>query len=405
MFASFQRYPADPIFSVLPKFQQDRRLHKVNLSIGLYYDETGALPLLSSVKEALANLHAKPEPSSYLPMEGHAGYRQAVQRLLFGTACQLLASGRISTIQTLGGTGALRIGAEILKRRFPASSVWVSEPTWENQVAIFKSAGFEVHRYPYYNPASRSVDFESLVCCLKGLAPHSILILHACCHNPTGLDLSSEQWDEVTSIAAERELIPFFDCAYQGFGQGMQEDAYSVRVMASHGVSCLIASSFSKNFALYGERCGALTFVCPTPCQAELAHAEMAHTVRANYSNPPSHGANIIANILLDSGLAALWRSEVENMRLRLESMRTALVEALERNGQGHHFRHLLETKGMFGLTGLSAQQVETLRDEFAIYLVESGRLCFSGLNAKNVTRVADSLGRISTGPDVNCGA
>lgn len=397
MFASFQSYPADPIFSILPRFQQDHRPHKVNLSIGLYYDETGGLPVLSSVREALAIIQATPKPSSYLPMEGHTDYRQAVQRLLFGMECPMVVAGKVRTIQTLGGTGALRIGADILKRRFPTSRVWVSEPTWENHVAIFKSAGFDVHRYPYHNPHSQSVDFESLVSCLRGLAPRSIVVLHACCHNPTGVDLSSEQWDEITSIAAERSLIPFFDFAYQGFGNGVQEDAYPIRAMASHGVPCLVANSFSKNFALYGERCGALTFVCSTQKQAELAHAEMVHTVRANYSNPPSHGANIIAGVLLDSRLDALWRNEVEDMRLRMQSMRTALVQALEQSNQGHPFRHLLQTRGMFGFTGLNTQQVKVLRDKFAIYLVDSGRLCFSGLNANNVAMVADSLAQVSS--------
>ena len=397
MFTSFQTYPADPIFSLIPKFQKDHRPRKVNLGIGLYYDEHGELPVLPSVREALTNIHTLSKPSSYLPMEGHGDYRRAVQQLLFGMNCPMVASGKVSTIQTLGGTGALRIGAEVLKRRFPNSQVWVSEPTWENQLAIFKSAGFDVHRYPYYNPYSQSIDFESLVSCLKRLAPRSIIVLHACCHNPTGLDLSTQQWDEISSLAAENSLIPFFDFAYQGFGNGIEEDAYAIRAMAMRHVPCLVANSFSKNFALYGERCGALTFVCPTPEQAELAFAEMVNTVRANYSNPPSHGAYVISNVLLNSKLYELWRYEVELMRIRLQSMRTALVEVLERNNHGHQFRHLLETRGMFALTGLNVRQVESLRDEFAIYLLDSGRLCFSGLNANNVERVASGLAQVST--------
>lgn len=395
MFSSFQTYPADPIFSLYPRYQQDPRPHKVNLSIGLYYDAAGELPILSSVEKALSLLYCTPRPSSYLPMSGHADYCRAVQELLFGPGLPMVASGNVSTIQTLGGTGALRIGAEILKRRFPNSRVWVSEPTWENQVAIFKATGFDVHRYPYYDSHSHSVDFESLVACLKSLPSQSIVVLHACCHNPTGADLSSKQWEEITAVAKAGRLIPFFDFAYQGFGAGIEEDAHAVRAMANQDVPCLIANSFSKNFALYGERCGALTFVCSTRKEAELAHAEMVHTVRASYSNPPAHGASIIAKVLLEPRLAAIWRADVEQMRLRVQSMRTELHKSLAQRNHGKQYQHLLQTRGMFGVTGLNAQQVKALQEKFAIYLVHTGRLCFAGLNSGNIEVVADALGHI----------
>lgn len=396
MFSSFENYPADPIFSLYPRYQQDHRPQKVNLSIGLYYDAMGELPLLSSVREALWLIYDTPRPSSYLPMSGHADYCQAVQSLLFGPDHPMLVAGNLSTIQSLAGTGALRVGAEILKRRFPNSKVWVSEPTWENQVAIFKATGFDVHRYPYYDSRSHSVDFESLVACLKALAPQSIIVFHPCCHNPTGADLSPEQWDEITAIAKAGRLIPVFDFAYQGFGSGIDEDAYAIRAMANQKVPCLVANSFSKNFALYGERCGALTFVCATPEEASLAHAEMVHTIRASYSNPPAHGASIIAKVLLNPRLAANWRTDVEQMRLRVQSMRAGLVQSLARRNTGNQYQHLIQTRGMFGVTGLSAQQVKTLQDEFAIYLVDTGRLCFAGLNPGNIETVADALAHFS---------
>lgn len=395
MFESFKPHPADPIFSLTPIFERDPRAEKVNLSIGMYTNAAGEFPLLSAVKAAAEEINRASSPSTYLPMAGHADYRRAVQILLFGPDQHKRQAGQVSTIQSLGGTGALRIGADILKRHFPQSGVWVSDPTWDNHKAILRAAGLTIYRYPYFDPTTNSVDFEALFDCLAGLPPHSIVLFHACCHNPTGADLSPEQWDQIGGIARMRKLIPFFDFAYQGFAKGIDEDAYPIRMMAKLGLSFLVANSFSKNFGLYGERCGALSFVCSNQREAALAQGEMESVVRSSYSNPPFHGAHIIAKVLLEPRLQALWRSNVEEMRLRIQDMRAALVGAVARKGASSSFNHLLGQQGMFGYTGLSAKMVEELREKFAVYLVDTGRLCFAGLNFANVEHVADALAQV----------
>jgi aromatic-amino-acid transaminase len=396
MFDSFKPYLGDPILSLLPRFQSDPRADKVNLSIGLYYNDAGELPVLRSVSSALAVLSGEPLAAPYLPMAGHDAYRQAVQELLFGAEHACLKGGQVSTIQTLGGTGALKIGCDVLWQHFPASEVWVCEPTWDNHLAICAGSGFAVRRYPYFDPLTQAVDFAAMVDCLLRLAPRSIVLLHACCHNPTGADLSRFEWDRVVDIVRSRDLIPFFDFAYQGFGEGIDEDCYPIRSMASAGLSFLVANSFSKNFALYGERCGALSFVCQNRGEAERAQGQMELAVRRNYSSPPRHGGSLVAQVLLDPRLRTMWRAEVDEMRWRIKAMRRQLYEALSARCRGRDLSHLLRQQGMFSDTGLSSEAVGELRERFAIYLVQTGRLCLAGLNAGNVERVADAIAEVT---------
>lgn len=395
MFDSFKPYLGDPILSLLPQFQSDPRAEKVNLSIGLYYNDAGELPVLGSVRSALTALSCEPLAAPYLPMAGDNAYRRAVQELLFGTEHVSLGNGLVSTIQTLGGTGALKIGCDVLYQHFPESEVWVCDPTWDNHLAICAASGFVVRRYPYFDPATHSVDFAAMADCLLRLAPRSIVLLHTCCHNPTGADLSRLEWDRVADIVRSRELIPFFDFAYQGFGEGVDEDCYPIRSMASAGLSFLVANSFSKNFALYGERCGALSFVCQNQGDAECTLGQMELAVRRNYSSPPRHGGRIVAQVLLDTRLRTTWRAEVDEMRWRVKAMRRLLCEALSARCRNYNFSYLLRQQGMFSETGLSPEMVGELRERFAIYLVQTGRLCLAGLNAGNVERVAEAIAEV----------
>lgn len=396
MFSSFQTAPGDPILSLQPRFAADTRPDKVNLGIGMYYDDYGRLPILRSVSAALAQMQEQTRPAPYLPMAGDATYRRAVQQLLFGAGHARVEAGQVATVQSIGGTGALKIGAEVLQRHFPLAEVWVSEPTWDNHLAIFAGAGFAVRRYPYFDAATGRADFAAMAACLAALAEQSIVILHPCCHNPTGADLDAGQWAQVADIVRARRLIAFFDFAYQGFGAGVEEDCLAIRAMADAGLSFLVANSFSKNFALYSERCGALSMVCQSRAEAGRALGQMELAVRGNYSSPPRHGAAIVAAILGDTGLKALWLSEVEAMRRRMDEMRSALVAAIGARRPDGAFRQLLAQRGMFGYSGLSPAAVAELRDRHAIYLTDSGRLCVAGLHAGNVERVAEVLAQLA---------
>ncbi|MGQ8775988.1 amino acid aminotransferase [Serratia sp. NA_112.1] len=396
MFQNVDAYAGDPILSLMEKFKKDPRSHKVNLSIGLYYDEQGIIPQMKAVAAAEAQLSSVDHGASvYLPMEGLLPYRTAIQHLLFGTEHRMLQQGRIATIQTVGGSGALKVGADFLKSYFPDSQVWVSDPTWENHIAIFGGAGFKVNTYPYFDSESLGVKFDAMLNALKQLPKHSIALLHPCCHNPTGSDLTHAQWDEVVKVIAERELIPFLDIAYQGFGGGIADDAYAIRTIAAAGLPCLVSNSFSKIFSLYGERVGGLSVVCESEEAAGRVLGQLKATVRRNYSSPPNFGAQVVAKVLNETELKAQWLAEVETMRTRILEMRKTLVEALKVALPQRNFDYLLQQRGMFSYTGFSAAQVDRLREEFGVYLIHSGRVCMAGLNHNNVHQVAEAFAAV----------
>ncbi|MCA2023495.1 aromatic amino acid transaminase [Escherichia coli] len=396
MFQKVDAYAGDPILTLMERFKEDPRSDKVNLSIGLYYNEDGIIPQLKAVADAEARLNALPHGASlYLPMEGLNSYRHAIAPLLFGADHSVLQQQRVATIQTLGGSGALKVGADFLKRYFPESGVWVSDPTWENHVAIFAGAGFEVSTYPWYDEATNGVRFNDLLAMLKTLSARSIVLLHPCCHNPTGADLTNDQWDAVIEILKARELIPFLDIAYQGFGAGMEEDAYAIRAIASAGLPALVSNSFSKIFSLYGERVGGLSVLCEDAEAAGRVLGQLKATVRRNYSSPPNFGAQVVAAVLNDEALKASWLAEVEEMRTRILAMRQELVKVLSTEMPERNFDYLLNQRGMFSYTGLSAAQVDRLREEFGVYLIASGRMCVAGLNTANVQRVAKAFAAV----------
>lgn len=396
MFQNVDAYAGDPILSLMETFKQDARPHKVNLSIGLYYNEQGVIPQMQAVAAAEEQLHAQPQAASlYLPMEGLPPYRSAIAPLLFGAEHPVLKAGRIATIQTLGGSGALKVGADFLKFYFPNSQVWISDPTWENHIAIFNGAGFTVNTYPWYDTATNGVKFDALLEKLSTLPAQSIVLLHPCCHNPTGADLTNAQWDEVTRVLKDRELIPFLDIAYQGFGGGMEEDAYAIRSIAAAGLPALVSNSFSKIFSLYGERVGGLSIVCDDAEEAARVLGQLKATVRRNYSSPPNFGAQVVSCVLNNPELKASWLAEVEAMRLRIIEMRQVLVDALTQAVPGKNFDFLLKQRGMFSYTGLSAAQVDRLRNEFGVYLIASGRVCMAGLNRNNVHQVAEAFAAV----------
>lgn len=396
MFQKVDAYAGDPILSLMERFKEDPRSDKVNLSIGLYYNEDGIIPQLKAVAEAETRLNAVPHGASlYLPMEGLNAYRNTIAPLLFGAEHAVLAQKRVATIQTLGGSGALKVGADFLKKYFPDSGVWVSDPTWENHVAIFEGAGFKVATYPWFDSETNGVRVDALLEKLNTLPERSIVLLHPCCHNPTGADLTNPQWDAVIEVLKARNLIPFLDIAYQGFGAGMEEDAYAIRAVASAGLPVLVSNSFSKIFSLYGERVGGLSVVCEDAEAASRVLGQLKATVRRIYSSPPNFGAQVVATVLGDTQLKASWLAEVESMRKRILSMRLELVNVLKEAVPGHNFDYLLKQRGMFSYTGLSAAQVDRLREEFGVYLIASGRMCVAGLNASNVHRVAQAFAAV----------
>lgn len=396
MFQKVDAYAGDPILSLMERFKEDPRSDKVNLSIGLYYNEDGIIPQLQAVAEAEARLNAQPHGASlYLPMEGLNPYRSAIAPLLFGAEHPVLLQQRVASIQTLGGSGALKVGADFLKRYFPQARVWVSDPTWENHIAIFEGSGFEVSTYPWFDNETNGVRFDALLETLRTLPEGDIVLLHPCCHNPTGADLSHAQWDEVAKVLKARSLIPFLDIAYQGFGAGMDDDAWAIRTIASAGMPMLVSNSFSKIFSLYGERVGGLSVVCEDSETASRVLGQLKATVRRNYSSPPSFGAQVVAAVLNDAELKASWLAEVEEMRTRILAMRQELVNVLKDAVPGVNFDYLLKQRGMFSYTGFSAAQVDRLREEFGVYLISSGRMCVAGLNSRNVQRVAQAFSAV----------
>ncbi|MFC3874544.1 amino acid aminotransferase [Neisseria musculi] len=398
MFRHIDFYPGDPILGLLETYHNDPRSHKVNLGIGIYFDENGKLTLPDSVRAAEARRTAAALPRPYLPMEGLDGLRRAVQKLLFGTHCAALKENRIATIQTLGGSGALKVGADFLRRWFPEAKVYVSDPTWDNHKGIFEGAGFEVGTYPYYDSETGGVKFEEMLAFFLKLPEHSVPVLHPCCHNPTGVDLSPVQWDALLEIVQTRKLIPFMDMAYQGFGENFDSDAYAVRKAADMGLPLLVGNSFSKNLSLYGERAGGLSVVCSSPEEAALVFGQLKFTVRRIYSSPPAHGGCIAAEVMNTPELFAQWEREVCTMRNRIRAMRQKLYEVLSEKVPDKNFNYFITQRGMFSYTGLSPEQVQRLQSEFAVYLVASGRMCVAGLNGSNADYVADAFAAVLTG-------
>lgn len=396
MFQHIPPYAGDPILSLMEKFNADPRPNKVNLSIGLYYNEDSIVPQLNTIIEAQKRIEPRQDKVKlYLPMEGFKPYRDAIQALLFGQNSAAIQQGRAVTIQTLGGSGALKVGADFLKRYFPESELWVSQPTWDNHIAIFNGAGINSHFYPYFDAQTGGVNFTGMAETLAQLPAKSIVLLHPCCHNPTGADLTPEQWDKVIGILKARELIPFLDIAYQGFGDGMEQDAYAIRAMDRAGLNFIVSNSFSKIFSLYGERVGGLTFVCDSAASAQATLGQLKATVRRNYSSPPTTGAWLVDEVLNDTALQQQWRDEVQHMRDRILTMRQILRDELSKALPERDFNYLLEQKGMFSYTGLTAEQVDILREDYAIYLIHSGRICVAGLNMHNVYTVAKAIAEV----------
>jgi aromatic-amino-acid transaminase len=395
MFQHLEPYAGDPILSLNDAFQKDPRKDKINLSIGIYFDDAGRIPVLACVREAEAQMLAESGPKPYLPIEGAPAARQAVQHLLFGAGHEAVASGRIATLQTIGSSGGLKVGADFLKRWFPTSAVWVSDPTWDNHRAMFEGAGVTVNTYPYYDGDTGGLRFDAMLGALRALPARSVVLLHACCHNPTGVDLARTQWEQLIPVLRERELLPYLDLAYQGYGDGIEDDVFAVRALASSGLSFFIANSFSKSMSVYGERAGALSVVCADKAEAELVLGQMKATVRRNYSSPAIHAAGIISRVLTDPVLRRSWEVDVSAMRERILAMRRSLHDVLSAKRPGRDFAYFLSQRGMFSYTGLSAAQVDRLRDEFGVYLVRSGRMCVAGLNSGNVERTAVAMAAV----------
>ena len=395
IFAAVEMAPRDPILGLTEAFNADARPGKVNLGVGVYYDDNGKIPLLGAVKSAeQARLAAMP-PRGYQPIEGSAAYNSAVQKLLFGADSAQLANGQVVTIQALGGTGALKVGADYLRRLNPAAALYISDPSWENHRALFESAGFAVENYPYYDPTTRGVNFSAMKAKLEQLAPGSIVVLHACCHNPTGADLTEAQWGEVVEACRSRALVPFLDMAYQGFADGIEPDAVAVRQFCASGLQFFVSSSFSKSFSLYGERVGALSIVTADRDEATRVLSQVKRVIRTNYSNPPIHGGAVVAAVLNSPELRQMWEDELAGMRDRIRAMRVSLVDGLKAAGVAQDFSFVIAQRGMFSYTGLTAAQVDRLREEFAIYAVSTGRICLAALNSRNIEYVAKAVASV----------
>ncbi|KQV96574.1 amino acid aminotransferase [Pelomonas sp. Root1237] len=398
MFEHVDAYAGDPILSLNEAFQKDPRAGKINLSIGIYFDNDGRIPMLPSVRAAELAVVEVAGPRPYLPMEGAANFRSAVQALLFGADHPAIKAGRIATIQGVGSSGGLKVGADLLKRYFPDSKIYLSDPTWDNHRAVFEGSGHTCETYPYYDPATGGLRFDAMLAFFKALPTRSIVVMHACCHNPTGVDLTQDQWRALVPVIRERGLLPFLDLAYQGYGDGIDEDAFAPRLLADEGLSFLIANSFSKSMSLYGERCGGLSVVCPDADQAARVLGQMKFMIRRNYSNPPMHGGQVVAKVLTTPVLREMWEAEVADMRERIQSMRRQLHDVLAAKLPGRDFSYFLTQRGMFSYTGLTAEQAERLKTEFGVYILRSGRMCVAGLNTRNVEATAEAMAAVLAG-------
>ena len=395
LFSSVQLAPKDPIFGLTEAYTADQRPGKVNLGVGVYYTDEGKVPLLKAVLEAEKEVVAKQSPRAYIPIEGPNPYNSAVQNLLFGADSPLIKEGRVVTAECLGGTGALRVGGDFVKRLETNAPAAISAPSWENHRGIFESAGYQVLEYTYFDPKTRGVDFEGMVKSLESFPAKTLVILHACCHNPTGADLTPDQWKKIISICQTRQLIPFLDIAYQGFATGIEEDGAAVQLFADSGMSFFVSSSFSKSFSLYGERVGALSIVTQSKEESARVLSQLKRVIRTNYSNPPTHGAAIVAMVLNSPKLRQMWEDELAEMRERIKAMRHGLNKKLAAAGAQQDFSFIETQRGMFSYSGLTAGQVANLQEQDGIYALSTGRICVAALNTKNLDRVAQAIARV----------
>jgi len=395
LFASVEMAPRDPILGLTEQFIADPNPAKVNLGVGVYFDDQGKLPVLACVAAAEKELLAAPKAKGYLPIDGIAAYDKAVQGLVFGADSEAVRAGRVATVQALGGTGGLKVGADFLKRLRPGVKVLISDPSWENHRALFANAGFEVESYPYYDPVTRGIRFDAMLAALQAAAPGTIVVLHACCHNPTGCDLVPAQWEQVAAACAARDLVPFLDLAYQGFGEGIQEDGAAVRCFLAHGLSFFVSTSFSKSFSLYGERVGALSVVCGSAEQAARVLSQLKIVIRSNYSTPPTFGAQVVATVLTTPALRTMWEEELAGMRQRIRVTREQLVARLRAAGVTDELDYITRQKGMFSYSGLGKEQMQRLRNEFGVYGLDSGRICVAAINSRNIDAVVAALAQV----------
>jgi aromatic-amino-acid transaminase len=391
-FAQIAQAPPDPIIGVAEAYNADPNPQKINLGVGVYQDENGKIPILRAVREAEQRWLEREDSKTYLPIDGLPAFNQQVQRLLLGADSPLIAAGCAVTAQALGGTGALKIGADFLRRFFPASGVWISTPSWENHRMLFESAGFKVEDYSYYDPATHDLNFRAMLSALEKLPRQSIVVLHACCHNPTGVDLSREQWRTLVDLFQTTGLIPFLDFAYQGFGEGLDADAFAVRAFAEAGIPCLIANSFSKSFSLYRERIGALTILTASAEESKRVLSQLKRIIRTNYSSPASYGGQLVAMILADAALRARWEEELAAMRQRIQKMRALFVQTLREKGVEQDFSFIGRQRGMFSYSGLSPDVVRRLRQEDSLYMVDTGRMCIAAMNEKNIGPICEAI-------------
>ncbi|WP_431257877.1 amino acid aminotransferase [Roseateles chitinivorans] len=395
LFAAVAMAPRDPILGLNEQFNADPNPGKVNLGVGVYYDDNGKLPLLACVAAAEAQMQAAPKPRGYLPIDGIAAYDLAVQGLVFGADSEVLKSKRVATVQAIGGTGGLKIGADFLKRLNPGATVLISDPSWENHRALFTNAGFPVETYPYYDAANRGINFDGMLSALNAAPAGTVVVLHACCHNPTGYDLTPAQWAQVVETVKAKHLVAFLDMAYQGFGEGIAEDGAVIQQFLAAGLDFFVSTSFSKSFSLYGERVGALSVVCASAEETVKVLSQLKIVIRTNYSNPPTHGAQVVATVLSTPALRAQWEEELAGMRVRIKQMREALVTELKAAGITDDLSYVTRQKGMFSYSGLSAEQMQRLRSEFGVYGVDSGRICVAALNSKNLKPVAAAIAAV----------
>ncbi|GIU25194.1 amino acid aminotransferase [Shewanella sp. MBTL60-007] len=395
IFSQVELAPADPILGLTDAFKADVRENKVNLGVGIYKDESGQTPILKSVKFAEEKLLASESSKSYLGMEGVQAYNRAVQTLLFGSEHKVVSEQRALTAQAPGGTGSLRVAAEFLVRHTNSKKIWISNPTWANHNNIFSTAGLEIAEYRYYKPETHGLDFDAMIADLKMAEEGDLVLLHGCCHNPTGIDLDNAQWQQVADLCLAKSLVPLFDFAYQGFGAGVEEDAQGLRIVANTVPELIVANSFSKNFGLYNERIGAVTVVAANSEEAVNAFSQIKSTIRASYSNPPAHGALIVSTILEDEALKQLWHEELQEMRERIAEMRTLFVESLKAAGVEQDFEFISRQNGMFSFSGLTKEQVNRLRDEFAVYIVGSGRISVAGMTKSNMPVICNAIAKV----------
>ncbi|MEZ5665584.1 MAG: amino acid aminotransferase [Burkholderiaceae bacterium] len=395
LFSAVEMAPRDPILGLNEQFAADTNPSKVNLGVGVYFDDTGKLPLLQCVQAAEKAMMDKPTARGYLPIDGIAAYDNAVKGLVFGAESDVVRTGRVATVQAIGGTGGLKIGADFLKRVSPDAKVLISDPSWENHRALFQNAGFQVDTYAYYDAAKRGVNFEGMLASLDAAAAGTIVVLHACCHNPTGYDITAAQWDQVVSVVKAKGLTAFLDMAYQGFGHGIAEDGAVIQKFVAAGLSFFVSTSFSKSFSLYGERVGALSVLCDSKEEADRVLSQLKIVIRTNYSNPPTHGGAVVAAVLGNPELRALWEKELAEMRVRIKAMRQKLVDGLKAAGVQQDMSFITQQIGMFSYSGLTKDQMVRLRTEFGVYGTDTGRMCVAALNSKNIDHVCKSIAQV----------